>query len=132
MIARITCALCVLLLGAGPGYAQERTMAIFGHWTLSCVSASGQKVKSCGLVQVQKFGNQTSAASQIGIGRGSSGPYKISIQIPADVWMPSGAKLIFGDGASVINAAFKWCVSTHCLADADLSDANIKTLRTTK
>jgi invasion protein IalB len=42
--------------------------------------------------------------------------------------MPGGAKLVFGDGSSVITAAFKWCVSTQCLGDYDLSEANLKTL----
>jgi invasion protein IalB len=31
-----------------------------------------------------------------------------------------------------ISAAFKWCIVTRCLADADLSDAAVTTLRAQK
>lgn len=130
--ARILC--CVLLLGIGGAQAQQRTMAIYGDWTLSCEIASGSGAgKSCGLVQVQKIKGQSTAISQIGIGRDAkTDPLKISIEISPDAWMPSGVKLIASDNALALTALFKWCVSTRCLADGDLSDANIKTLRAQK
>jgi invasion protein IalB len=89
--------------------------------------------KSCGLVQSQKLANQSSAISQIGIGRiATTDPLRVSIEIRPDAWMPGGVKLIGDGNAAVITTAFKWCTSTRCLADTDLSDANIKTLRSQK
>jgi len=111
--------------------AQQRTMAIYGDWTVSCVPAPGSGTgKSCGLVQVQKIGGQTTAVSQIGIGRDTkAAPLKISFEIGANAWLPTGVKLIAGEPAAAIPATFKWCNSTRCLADADLSDVDIKQLR---
>jgi invasion protein IalB len=122
-----------LLLTPCDAIAQQRTTAIYGDWTLSCAIASGSGAgKSCGLVQVQKINGQSAAVSQIGIGRAQSDPLKISIQITANAWMQSGVKLITNENALVITALFKWCTSTRCLADADLSDAHITTLRIQK
>jgi len=136
--------LCGMLqIISGVAHAQQRTMAIYGDWTLSCVIASGG-AKSCGLVQSQKLANQSSAISQIGIGHSAKTDLlKVSIEITPNAWMLTGVKLIASDSApaitgplkyttAVITAPFKWCTSTRCLAEADLSDANIKTLRTQK
>ena len=122
----------ILILAPGMAHAQQRTMAMYGDWTLSCAIASGTS-KSCGLVQEQKLAGSTSPVSQIGIGRDiKTDVFKISIQISADAWMPTGVKLIAGNNAPAVNAPFKWCVSTRCLAEADLSDADIKNLRAQK
>jgi invasion protein IalB len=122
-----------LLLVGSAAQAQQRTMAMYGDWTLSCATAAeAGNAKSCGLVQIQKFGNQASA-SQLGIGRNKSAqPFRISIEVPADVWMPAGVKLATGDNAPMVSAQFKWCVSTRCLADAELTDSDIRTLRAQK
>ena len=112
-------------------YAQQRTLAIYGDWTVSCAIASGSKTtKSCGLVQVEKSNGQASPASQIGIGRNAkTDPLKMSIEIRANAWIPTGVRLLTSAGAPAITAQFKWCISTRCLADADLSDADVKNLR---
>ena len=124
--ALITLSLCITTV-----HAQQRTMAIYGDWTLSC--AIGDVGTTCGLVQVQKFGSQSPAVSEIGIGRSSrTQPYRVSIELPTDVWIPSGVKLLTEDKSPILAAAFKWCVATRCLADAELSDADIKSLRSQK
>ena len=114
--------------------AQERTLATYGDWTVSCAKASRSGAgKSCGLVQVQKNKGQTTTVSQIGIGRDiKTDPVKISIEIGANAWIPTGVKLTASDNAFVIIASFKWCISTRCLADAELSDVDIKNLRAQK
>jgi len=121
-----------LLVTAGLAYAQQRTTATYGDWTLSCVIASSG-MKSCGLVQSQKIGSQSLSVSQIGIGRiAKDDPLKISVEIGPDVWVPTGVKLTTGGNVPILAAIFKWCVSTRCLADAVVSDANIETLRSQK
>jgi invasion protein IalB len=124
--ALFTLPLCVTTVDA-----QQRTMAIYGDWTLSC--AIGGVGTRCGLVQVQKFGSQSSAVSEIGIGRSSrTEPFRVSIELPTDVWIPSGVKLFTEDKLSILTAAFKWCVATRCLADAEISDAEIASFRSQK
>jgi invasion protein IalB len=111
-------------------FAQQRTMAVYGDWTLSClIVASGSK--SCGLVQSQKLANQSSVVSQIGIGRNAkTDSLRVSIEIRPDAWMPGGVSLI--ESFDSIAAPFKWCTSTRCLAEVDLSDENLKALRIQK
>lgn len=123
-----------LVLGIGLAHAQQRTMAIYGDWTVSCAITSGPKqAKSCGLVQVQKTNGQAGAASQIGIGRNTkTDPLKMSIEISANAWIPTGVKLFTSASAPAITAQFKWCISTRCLADADLTDADVSNLRAQK
>jgi invasion protein IalB len=123
-----TFAALVVFLAPGNAFAQQRITAIYGDWELSCTTASGAGgAKSCGLVQIQ---DETSAASQFGIGRSKTEePFKVFIVVPADVWMPGGIKLIADDNTAAITAPFKWCIPTRCLADAELSDSNIKSLR---
>jgi invasion protein IalB len=117
------------MLGGNSTFAQQRTTAIYGDWTLSCVMvATGGK--TCGLVQTRRVGNQSSPISEIGIGRTTqTDPLKVSIQIKPDAWMPSGVKLIGDGNGTIITAIFKWCTSARCVADTDLSDTDIKSLR---
>jgi invasion protein IalB len=121
---------CVAVLGVTLAHAQQRTLAMYGDWTVSCATTSG--AKSCGLVQVQKT-NGGATVSQVGIGRGTkTDSLKMSIETSANVWVPTGVKLFTSVGAPAITAQFKWCISTRCLADVDLSDADIKNLRAKK
>jgi invasion protein IalB len=132
IVGRTSLSLIVLILSVNLTLAQQRTTAIYGDWTLSCVIVpSGWK--SCGLVQSQKLATQLSAVSQIGVGRTTeTGPLKVSIEIRPDAGAPSEVKLIGDDNVTIITAAFKWCTSALCLADADLSDTDIKSLRSQK
>jgi invasion protein IalB len=95
---------------------------------LSCTIAPDPAAsKSCGLTQVQKIQGHPTAISQIGIGRNArSDPLKISIEITANAWMQSGIKLIANENTTIISAQFRWCTSTRCLADADLSDTDLR------
>jgi invasion protein IalB len=115
----------VIVLGIGAAHAQQRTMAIYGDWTLSCTMASDRK--SCGLIQSQKVQGQTSPVSEIGVGRRSDGRFRLFIEISADAWIPGGVKLIAD--ASAITTAFEWCIAPRCLADVDLTDNEIRNLR---
>jgi invasion protein IalB len=129
-ITKMYVALIGLVLSAAVVRAQQQTTALYGDWTLSCIiapdPASGQ---SCGLVQLQKLKGQSNAISQIGIGRDAkSDPLKISIEVISNAWITGGVELMTNENALVLTAPFKWCTSTRCLADAELSDVNIQTL----
>jgi invasion protein IalB len=113
--------------GSTSALAQQRTLAVYEDWTLSCAISSGSR--SCGLVQVQKT-DAGATASQVGIGRGAkTEPLKMSIETNSNVWLPTGVKLFIGVGSPAITAQFKWCISTRCLADVELSASDIKNLR---
>jgi invasion protein IalB len=120
-----------LLFGIDFPYAQQRTSAVYEDWTLSCAIVSGANAaKSCGLVQVQKNSGQGAAVSQIGFGRNTKAdPLKMSIEVNANTWISPGVKLFASAGAPAITAQFRWCISTRCLADVDLSEADVKNLR---
>jgi invasion protein IalB len=127
---KIWIACVTLMLSIDVARAQQRTMAVYNDWTLSCTIDGS---KSCGLVQVQKINGQSAAISQVGIGRKiKTDPNKISIEIIANVWMPAGVKLIASDSTTSITASVKWCTLTRCLADAELSDATVKRLLSEK
>lgn len=112
--------------------APQRTMAVYRDWTLACAIASDAGArKSCGIVQAQKIEGQATPVGQVGIGRSTKyEPFKLSIELRPNVWIPTGVKLVTSDKA--ISANFKWCIVTRCLADADLTDADVSNLRAQK
>jgi invasion protein IalB len=120
----------VLALCVGLAHSQQRTLAIYGDWTVSCTIASGSAAgKSCGLAQVQRTEGQANPIGLLSLGRYANGqPLKILFEIRADAWIPTGVKLITSD--SEISATFKWCAATHCLADTNLTSDDINSLRT--
>ena len=120
--------LCIALFSVASTRAQQRTLAVYGDWTVSCALSSGSK--SCGLVQAQKVNGQSGPASQIGIGRNSKADsFKMSIEVSANAWIPTGVKLFTNGNTLALTAQFKWCVSTRCLAEVELTDPEINSLR---
>ena len=108
--------------------APQRTTAAYYDWTVSCVTAAAGH-KSCGLVQTLR--SQTSPAGQIGIGRSEgNGTMRLSVEVPANVWLPSGLKLVLSDRKTIVSATFKMCVAGRCIADADLTNEQIDKMRT--
>ncbi len=68
--------------------------------------------------------------TQIAVGRAAKGdPLKAVFQVPINVWLPSGVKLVYDEKEPGIAAAFKRCVPAACLSDIDLKDDMIKKLR---
>jgi len=124
----------VILFPAASTNAQvspQRTTATYQDWMVSCVMAStpgGQK--ACEVVQSQTLEGQTSPVSQITINRADGGgPFKLFVQVPANVWLQAGVKLATDDKDPGLGTVFKWCIPTRCLSDADLPDAVIKKMR---
>jgi invasion protein IalB len=119
-----------LTLASSLALAQEQTTAKYGDWTLNCVGQGSGK--SCGLVQTQRLPQQATPASQIGVGRKTKAqPLTISVEIPADAWVPAGVRLMIDNSVGVL-MPFRWCVSTRCFADAELSNSDLTSLRTKK
>jgi invasion protein IalB len=120
------------VLGGGPAYAQgpQRTMATYEEWTVSCtIAPEPSRQKSCEVVQQQTIPGQTNPVSQITISRSiKSGPFKISVQVPANVWLQYGVKLATDDKDLNVTAGFQWCIPARCLADSDVLEGTLKRL----
>ena len=50
-------------------------------------------------------------------------------QLPINVWIPVGVKLVYDAKAAHLVAAFRWCAPAGCFADLDLKDDMVKKLR---
>ena len=118
----------LLLAAAGTVSAQtpRLTTATYDDWTERCEMLNG--VKTCEIEQTSQVQGQP--FSQVAIGRPSKGePLRIVVQVPINVWLPTGVSLTADDKDQAIVAAFKRCVGGGCYADVDLSDETIKKLR---
>ena len=126
-----TVAVCAILLGGASARAQgpERTTATFGDWTVVCVQPSDGP-KACELVHAQKVEGQAEPAGQITISRATKAePFKLIIQIPPNAWFATGVRFVFDDKDPGILASLRWCLSTRCRADADLTAEALKLMR---
>lgn len=116
-----------------PAQAQppQQTTATYDDWTLRCVVQVGPPAqKVCEIVQSTHVQGQAAVLTQIAIGRqNKSLPYKMVIQVPIDVWLPTGVKILTSDKDPGLAATFKRCVPAACFADIDLRDDAVKKLR---
>ena len=113
---------------AAASFAQtpRLTTATYDDWTVRCETLGA--VKTCEVEQTSQAQGQP--FSQVAIGRPSKNePLRIVVQVPINVWLPSGVTLLVDDKEPGIAATFKRCVGGACFADADLSDEAIKKLR---
>jgi invasion protein IalB len=115
-------------------YAQtfQRMTATYDDWMISCVTqAEKDSKKTCEVVQLQGVQGQPNAVFQITISRPDPGKnFKIFFQVPANVWLDTGIKLVTEEGKeSVLPSTFRWCIPARCLADAELTEPFLKKLR---
>jgi invasion protein IalB len=128
------CALALLLVSAD-AHAQtpQRTTATYADWTVSCVTPpnSGDK-KWCAIVQSAHAEGERSSVG-ITIGReAKTDAYKIFLQTPTNVWLQNGVSFLADESGLNLAVAFRWCIPTRCLAEANLKDADIGRLRAQK
>lgn len=110
--------------------APTRTTATYEDWTVRCETPQGSAQKSCEVFQAQQPQGQTSPVSQVAIGRAAkTDPLKIVVQVPVNVWLATGPRLLWDDKQPALALAFKRCVPGGCFADADLSDDLLRRMR---
>jgi invasion protein IalB len=127
----LTAAAGVLLAGNALAQVPQRTTATYADWTVRCVMRG--KSKSCEMAQTMQIKGRPQPISQIAIGRQTKdGPPKMVFEVPIDVWLPDGVELVTAQKHANITAKFTRCVSTGCFAEADISAAAIKELRSPK
>jgi len=115
-----------------PANAQtpQRTTATYEDWTLRCETQGTPAVRSCEIVQAVNMQGQPNPITQIAVGRAAKGdPLKAVFQVPINVWLPSGVKLVYDEKEPGFAATFKRCVPSACLSDIELKDDMIKKLR---
>jgi invasion protein IalB len=133
-IMRTKLGVFILGLSSIYAYAQapQRTTATYDDWTVSCsMDAAGRK--TCELVhQITINQGRVSLAAQLTISRAKLGdPFKVSLQVPSNIWIAAGVKFVFSNNEPSISTNFRWCLPARCLADANLTDAVLRKLRTT-
>lgn len=121
--------------GAASAAAQapQQTTATYSDWTVRCVMPEASQSKTCEMVQSANVKGQPNPISQVAIGRPSkTAAIKIVFQLPMNVWLPTSVRLIFDEKEGPVVATFKRCVPGSCFADVDLTDDQVKKMRTTK
>jgi invasion protein IalB len=128
----------ILALGlTAYAYAQtpQRTTAVYGDWTVLCVMPSNpDDKKACAMVQSNTVQGQTTPAGQITISQSTKNePVKLFLQVPANVSFQGGVVSFVTDQSEPLLAAtFRWCIPARCMADADLTNADLTKLRAQK
>jgi invasion protein IalB len=110
--------------------APTRTTATYEDWTVRCETPQGSAQKSCEVFQAQQPQGQTSPVSQVAIGRAAkTDPLKIVVQVPVNVWLATGIRLLWDDKQPPLALTYRRCVPGGCFADADLSDDLLRRMR---
>jgi invasion protein IalB len=106
----------------------QRTTATYGDWIVRC--EMHDSAKTCEMVQFTQSNGQSQPLTQIVLGRqAKDGPLKMVFQVPVNVSLLSGVKLIGeGEPADVV-ANFSHCVPAGCFAVAEVKANVIKKLR---
>ena len=116
-----------LISTAGNAAAPQRTTATYGDWTVRCVMHS--KTRTCEMIQATQIKNRPQPITQIAIGHQTKGgPLKMVFEVPVNVWLPDGVKLVTGEKKAAITAHFSRCVPVGCFAEADIDQNEIKEL----
>lgn len=106
----------------------QRTTATYDDWTVRCAVVEG--TKSCEMAQAMQIKGQAQPVTQIAIGRvAKTDPIKMVFQVPIDVWLPSGVKLVADDKDPGVAAGYRRCLPAACLAEAEIKDDVIRKLR---
>ncbi|MBN8990986.1 MAG: invasion associated locus B family protein [Rhizobiales bacterium] len=133
---RISYLMTILPLGVSLSFSQataqspQRTTVTFNDWTVACEYPADNKDKTCELVQMQLLPGQVSPTSQVTVGLPNKERlFKVSIQVPPNVWLAEGVKLLKDEKDSGVSLTFRWCVAARCLADSDVKEDALKRLR---
>ncbi|WP_052960613.1 invasion associated locus B family protein [Rhodopseudomonas palustris] len=106
----------------------QATTATYQDWTVRCDIRDA--AKTCEMAQAMQIKGQPQPVTQIAIGQQSkTSPMKIVFQVPINVALGDGPRLVVDDKDPGIAAAYRRCVPVACFADADLKDDQIKKLK---
>ncbi len=118
--------------GAGKGSPQTSTStSTFDDWVVRC-ETKPPAPKVCEAVQTISARNQQqqqSVIAEVVFGRlTKTEPFKLIIQLPPGVYLPSGASVVLDDKTPPLAATFTRCLQT-CIAEAELKPEILQTLK---
>lgn len=140
--ASVFAALCIAgasVLGlAAPAWAQpnaaaapaapQTTTATYQDWVVRC-EAPADKPKVCEIAQGIQARPDQGLIAQVVVGRPTkTDPIRLIVELPAGVWLPTGAQLQAGEKGPAIALAFKTCPRA-CFADAELKPDQIQAMK---
>lgn len=108
--------------------APQSTTATYQDWIVRCETrAEGPKV--CEIAQGIQAQGQQGLIAQIALGRVTrNDPFRLIIQLPPGVWLPTGVNLQFEDKTAPIALPFTRCLQV-CIADLELKPEQINVLK---
>jgi len=108
------------------------TTASYGDWTLRCqrVGETEKAVRICELVLTIQAGQQQSPIAELAMGRLSKAdPYRVTAHLPTNIKLPGVVKFSLGEkDPRTQELAWRSCAPVGCFADAQLSEAQWKSL----
>jgi invasion protein IalB len=109
----------------------QRTSATYEDWTLRCESLAGTPPqKSCEIVQATHLQGQNNPVTQLAIGKPpKAGHPKLVVLVPTNVWIPTGAKLVYDEKQASLAVPFNRCLPEGCFGEVELTDDALKSLR---
>ncbi len=109
----------------------QRTTATYDDWLVRCEIQPGPpQQKICDMAQMAQMQGQANPVSRVGIPKPAKGEaVKLIIQLPVNVWLPTGVKLQADDKDPGVVVPFKRCVPAGCFAELDLKDDLMKKFR---
>ncbi len=120
--------LIVSFCASAAAQTPKLTTSTFDNWTLRCQGKDDAKV--CEIAQGIALDGQTRPIAQLAIGRAGPGkPLKIVFQLPLQVWLPPGLKLLGPDGTTLVSTAYTHCIPVACFGEAEVDDALLGKLK---
>lgn len=117
--------------GSGSSPQASTSTSTFDDWVVRC-ETKPPAAKVCEVAQTISARNQQqqqSVIAEVVFGRmAKADPFKLIIQLPPGVYLPTGASVIVDDKSPAISASFTHCQQT-CVAEADLKPEIVQTLK---
>ena len=109
----------------------QQTSATYDDWIVRCETRAGPpRQKTCEMVQFTQVKGQNTVLTQIIIGHPQKGkPTPMVIQVPIGAWLPTGVKLSAGGKDEGLQAEFKVCAPSTCIARLEVKDDTIRKFR---
>jgi invasion protein IalB len=124
-------AMLMALAGTASAQQPQHTAETYGNWTVECDIQAGPPLqKTCNMAQIIQAKSQQTPIARLAISRqAKSQALQIEIQLPVNVWMPSGVKLQVDDKDPGLVAGFTRCIPGGCFADAELKPDTLAKFR---
>ncbi len=110
--------------------APAPTRQAFGNWTLICATPPGATEPVCEADIALQPEGQLPPVARLAFLRGAGDkPLRLVAIVQANLTLAPGVEVISDPEAAPVVLAFKSCLNSACLADADLSDEQTKMFR---